>query len=340
MFSTPETHTDNERIAWRHSPEELAALNDTLYGSLENHEQTEVEQAIVNPETGDTPGLPERNIGDINTLHVKDALSERAEGKIVQVSGADASEPSVAGQHLKGVASDAKEGTIENQDANAQAEAARSEVERVLANMGVENPNGDTEERILAGRIEYAVSPKSNDDMHEGKLGSAEITEVTRASIASEAMGALLEGNTEVLSRLDAGAAEKVIAWMQGVRERGGAEKVCNEEMAWLGKIIEQGEVGEGSGEMLEYVTVEGEVRQVEKNNRLRGAALDWLDGNTHSALRSTPDIPPEANDQIYYYLETVRERYDTTSQEVREYVLGEIQKMLLMSQRDSDRSA
>lgn len=346
MYSSSELLRDKEKKPDRSlSEQDLADMNEMYYGNFSvdaiEHapalEKETFDDTLRDPEAAEDEGVVERNLGGIDMQGVDGALSGRAREALNVVADTDGSSD-LRRQHTKSAVMELQEGTIENESLHAQQEEVIAHVEALTAQLGGQTDNEMVQERFAAGVINAESDGRNETDKRDTELGTQDLREIEQAAVGNQVLESLLEGNTESLNRLERGAADKVVAWTQGVRERGGPSHVSNEELAWLGDIIAQGTVGENTGEMLQYTSENGEVREVEKNNRLRTAAIDWLDGNINAALSATSDISHETNDRIYYYLETVREQYDTKDKHVRDRVIAEIQRVMLQSRHDSDR--
>lgn len=162
-------------------------------------------------------------------------------------------------------------------------------------------------------------------------INTDDLNEARRAIEAAYAIEELQEGNTEQLNRMNKSAADKVVAYTQNVSESGPAD---NEKLARLGKEIEQGVVADNSGETVSYIGEDGQLHQVEKNNRARGLAESWMNNNWNEGS----DIDHATRDKAFYYLETAREREDLNDPQVRQRVVARIEQMIVNGQHDSDR--
>lgn len=260
MYNSSELLRDKEKKPDRSlSDQDLADMNEMYYGnfSVETIEQTSAleeetfDDILRDPEAAGDEGVVVRNLGGIDMQGVDGALSGRAREALNVVADTDGN-TNLRRQHTKNAVMELQEGTIENESLHAQQEEVIAHVEALTAQLGGQTDSDMVQERFAAGVINAESDGRNETDKRDTELGSQDLREIEQAAVGNQVLESLLEGNTESLNRLERGAAEKVAAWIQGVRERGGPSHVSNEELAWLGDIITQGAVGKGMGEMLQ----------------------------------------------------------------------------------------
>lgn len=260
MYNSSELLRDKEKKPDRSlSEQDLADMNEMYYGnfsvdSLEDApvlEEGAFDDTLRDPEAAENEGVVERNIGGISMQGIDGALTHRAREALNVVADTDGS-TGLRRQHTKSAVMELQEGTIENESLHAQQEEVIAHVEALTAHLGGHTDRDMVQERFVAGVINAESDGRNETDKRDTELSAQDLREIEHAAIGNQVLEALLEGDTELLNRLERGVAEKVIAWIQGVRERGGPSRVSNEELAWLGDIVAQGAVGEDMGEMLQ----------------------------------------------------------------------------------------
>lgn len=328
--TTPE-RIENKKPQYEYSDDELAqrdaSYNESLYGSTEQpHDFDAWEEELTDIDTETEPGVTDRNRGGIDIVSIDGAIAD----KTALGQNSDERRQHIAEAH----------DTLHNNDSlmqrqfNEQVSAVAAQIETNFAVSGMETPDtNDIAERLEGEMIQDVLDGDDPHDMNSN-VNTDNLNEARRAVEAAYTLEQIEEGETEILNRLDGSTVGKVIEYQQGVREKGGAEQVSNEDLALLGKKIEQGAATEDASETVSYIGEDGQVHQVEKNNRARNLAEAWIGGNWNEG----GDVDHATRDKVYYYLETARERENLQDPEVRNRVMSKIAHMITNEAHDSDR--
>lgn len=322
MFDTHETLEQKPKPERTH--EDIAESN-RLLGEIYNFSSTQETDDEVQETAPDGMDIAPARPTDMSK--VEGAMSYDARNQI----GENRSERH---QELRGYLVDTTNGDspqthAHDEDVRDQTEAVRS----LIDSLGGEHVDeASVEARKIAQDIENTVDGKVPTE--NGHMTTGDMNTVRRTAIATEVLQGIQDGNTEMLNRLDDSTARRVISYEQSINEHGGADQVANNDLEYLGRKIEEGEVSEGSGEMVSFVGEDGQIHQVEKSNRARSLADAWMNGNWNEGK----DVDHATRDKVYYYLETARERENLDDPDVRQKVMSKIAQMITMDQHDSDR--
>lgn len=328
--ATPE-RIENKKPQYEYSDDELAqrdaSYNESLYGSVEQqHDFDAWEAELTDVDAKAEPGVTDRNRGGIDIVAIDGSIAD----KTALGQKSDERRQHIAEAH----------DTLHNNDSlmqrqfNEQVGIVATQIETIFAVSGMETPDtNDIAERLEGEMIQDTLDGDNPNGMNSN-VNTDNLNEARRAVEAAYTLEQVEDGETEILTRLDDSTAGKVIEYQQGVREKGAAEQVSNEGLALLGKKIEQGAAATDAGETVSYIGEDGQVHQVEKNNRARNLAEAWIDGNWNEG----GDVDHTTRDKVYYYLETAHERENLQDPEVRDRVMSKIAHMITNEAHDSDR--
>ncbi len=304
--------------------EESNALLGELYNFAPPQEQAEVsndetEGAVDGMDVAPSRPTDSRKIEGAMSLDARNQLGETRSERQQDLRGYQVSETNGDSPHVRAHDEDVRRQT--------------QEVKNIIDGLGIDTVGeAGIEARKIAQEVQNTIDGKPATD--NGHMTTKDMNTVRRTAIATEVLEDAAKGNTEVFNRLDNSTAQRVISWQGGAQERGGADQMSNNDLEYLGKKVEEGEASGDSGETVSFLGEDGQIHRVEKNNHDRTLAEDWMNGNWSKGGH----IDHATRDQVYGYLETVRERVNMNDPHERQKVTSKIAHMIANARYDSDR--